>query len=127
MESKWTTFSEINPEHEYCAFANVGERKSVWTFFSAAMRARKMAQEMKTTKGIIGLRGRLGFLNREVAVVGVFENEDVLNEFAHTGQHAKCMEETKSMLKVMKTAKWSVFGSSLPPTIEDAIARTRNK
>jgi hypothetical protein len=84
-ETKWTTFSEVNPEREYCAFANVGERKSVWTFFTTAMRARKMAQEMKTTKGIIGLRGRLGFLNREVAIVGVFENEDVLNEFAHSG------------------------------------------
>jgi len=126
-EVKWTTFSDINPEREYCAFANVGERKSVWTFFSAMMRARKMTQQLKTTKGVIGVTGRLGFLNRGIAIVGVFENEDVLNEFAHSGQHAKCMEETKAMLKVMKTIKWSILGSSLPPTIDDAISRANAK
>lgn len=124
---KWTTFSEINPEREYFAFANVGERKSVWSYFSLLMGARKVAQQLKTTKGVIGLTGRLGFLNREVAIVGVFENEDVLNEFAHSGQHANCMEKTKSMVKVMNTAKWSVLGANLPPTIDDAISRTKNK
>ena len=73
--------------------------KASGLFFTAAMRARKMAQEMKSTKGIIGLRGRLGFLNREVAIVGVFENEDVLNEFAHNGQHAKCIVKVSLCLK----------------------------
>jgi len=124
---KWTTFSEINPEHEYCAFANVGERKSVWSYFSLLMGARKVAQQLKTAKGVIGLTGRLGFLNREVAIVGVFENEDAVNEFAHSGQHASCMEKTKSMVKVMKCVKWSVLGSNLPPTIDDAISRANAK
>jgi hypothetical protein len=124
---KWTTYSEVNPEREYFAFANVGERKSVWSYFSLLMGARKVAQQLEKTKGVIGLTGRLGFLNREIAIVGVFENEDVLNEFAHSGQHANCMEKTKSMVKVMRTAKWSILGSNLPPTIEDAISRTKSK
>jgi hypothetical protein len=124
---KWTTFTEVNPEREYFAFANVGERKSVWSYFSLLMGARKVAKQLEATKGAIGVTGRLGFLNKEVAIVGVFESEDVLNEFAHSGQHASCMEKTKSMVKVMNTANWTVLGSNLPPTVEDAINRTKNR
>jgi hypothetical protein len=126
-EVKWTTFSEINPDREYFAFANVGERKSIWSYFSLLMGAQKVVHQLETTKGAIGVMGRLGFLNRKLAIVGVFENEDALNEFAHSGQHAKCMEKTKSMVKVMKTVKWSMLGSNLPPTIDDAISRANAK
>jgi hypothetical protein len=122
-EVKWTTFSEIDPDREYFAFANVGERKSVWSYFSLLMGAQKVAKQLEKTKGAIGVTGRLGFLNKKIAIVGVFENEDALNEFAHSGQHASCMEKTKSMVKVMKCVKWSILGSNLPPTVDDAISR----
>jgi hypothetical protein len=120
---KWTTFSEIKPEREYYAFANVGERNSVWSYFSLLLGAQKVAKQLEATKGAIGITGRLGFLNKKLVVVGVFENEDALNEFAHSGQHANCMEKTKSKLKFMKCVKWNILGSNLPPTIEDAISR----
>ena len=125
---KWTTFSEVNPERDYLAFIEMGERKSVWSYFSFLMRARKVAKQLKTAKGVIGLTGRLGFLNREVVMVAVFENETALTEFAHSGQHANCMEITKHDVKGrMKTARWSISGSELPPKLDDAISRTKSK
>jgi hypothetical protein len=124
-EVKWTKFSEINPEREYFAFANVGERKSIWSYFSLIMGARNVAKQLAATKGVIGVTGRLGFLNKKLAIVGVFESEDIVNEFAHSGQHAACMEKTRSMVKVMKTVKWTVLGSNLPPSIDDAISRAK--
>ena len=124
---KWTTFSEINPDKEYFAFANVGELKSSWSYFSLLLGAQKVAKQLETTKGAIGITGRLGFLNKKLVVVGVFENEDVLNEFSHSGQHADCMEKTKSKLKAMKCVKWNILGSKLPPTVEDAISRANTK
>jgi hypothetical protein len=120
---KWTPFSEINPKREYFAFANVGERKSVWSYFSFLLGAQKVAKQLEATKGAIGLTGLLGFLNKKLVVVGVFENEEALSDFAHSGQHANCMEKTKSKLKALKCVKWNVLGSNLPPTIEDAINR----
>ena len=120
---KWTTFSEIDPEREYFAFANVGELKSSWSYFSLLMGAQKVAKQLEATKGAVGITGRLGFINKKLVVVGVFENEDALDQFAHSGQHASCMEKTKSKLKVMNCVKWNVLGSNLPPTIQDAINR----
>jgi hypothetical protein len=57
---KWTTFTEVNPEREYFAFANVGERKSVWSYFSLLMGARKVAKQLEATKGAIGVTGATG-------------------------------------------------------------------
>ena len=92
------------------------------------MRARKVAQQLQTAKGVIGIRGRLGFLNRKVVMVAVFEDENSLFEFAHSGQHANCMEVTAKDIKgKMKTAKWGISGSELPPRLDDAISRAENK
>lgn len=125
---KWTTFSEIEPERNYLAFIEMGERKSVWSYFSFLMRARKVAQQLKTAKGVIGIRGRLGFSNKEVVMVAVFEDETSLSEFANSGQHANCMEVTAEDIKgKMKTARWSILGSDLPPELDDAISRAKNK
>jgi hypothetical protein len=125
---KWTTFSEVDPEQEYLVFIEMGERKSVWSYFSFLMRAQKVAKQLETAKGVIGIRGRLGFLNKEVVMVAVFKDEKSLTEFAHSGQHANCMEITKQDIKgKMKTARWSISGSELPPKLDDAISRAKGK
>jgi hypothetical protein len=127
-EIKWTSLSEGNPKSEYLAFAEMGERKSVWSFFSFLMRARKVQAQLKTAKGLIGYTAKLGFANREIVMVAVFENQNALDEFAHTGQHANCMSITKDDLKGgMKYAKWNISGADLPPKLEDAINRIKNK
>jgi hypothetical protein len=127
-EIKWTPLSEVNPQSEYLAFAEMGERKSVWSFFSFLMRARKVQTQLNTAKGLIGYTARLGFSNREIVMAAVFENENALTEFAHTGQHANCMKITKSDLKGgMKYSKWSISGSAIPPKLEDAINRIKSK
>jgi hypothetical protein len=56
---KWTTFAEINPDSEYFAVANVGERKSVWSYFSLLMGAQKVIKQLEETKGAIGAMGDL--------------------------------------------------------------------
>ena len=126
-EVKWTSFSEVSPKQDYLAFIEMGERKSVWSYFKFLLRARKVVQQLESAKGIIGLRGRLGFLNREVVMVAVFEDSNALTEFAHSGQHANCMEVTKKDIKgKMKTARWSISGSDIPPKLDDAISRIKS-
>ena len=125
---KWELFSEVNPEQDYLAVIEMGERKSVWSYFSFLLRARKVGKQLKNTEGVIGLTGRLGFLNREVVLVAVFENENALTGFAHSGQHANCMEESKHAVKGgFKSAKWNISGSDLPPKLDDAISRIKSK
>ena len=44
-------------------------------------------------------------------------------EFAHAGQHGQCTERSKSGVKEMKSATWSISGSDLPLKLDDAINR----
>ena len=124
---KWEAFSEINPELEYLAVIEMGERKSVWSYFSFLLRARKVGKQLKNAKGVIGLTGRLGFLNREVVLVAIFENDNALTDFAHSGQHAKCMKESKNAVKGgFKSAKWHISGADIPPKLDDAINKIKS-
>ena len=128
VEQKWTQFGQVDSARQYLAFAENGERKSVLAFFKFMNRARKMQKQMASAKGFIGFRGKLGFLGKDVLMVAVFEDEATLNEFAHTGQHAACLAETKSDLKDgMKYAKWTITGSNVPPTLDDALNRIKNE
>ena len=128
VEMKWESLSEVDPKRDYLAFAEMGERKSAWSYFSWLMRSRKVAGQLKTAKGLIGFTARLEFWSKKVAMVAVFEDEKTLMGFAHAGQHAQCMEKSKSDLKEgMKSARWSVSGSDLPPKIDDAINKIQSQ
>ena len=123
----WTPLAEVNPQSEYLVFAGITERKSVWTFFSYLMRARKVQGQLNTTKGLIGYTARMEFLGKKLVNLTVWENESALAEFAHKGQHAECMEKAKAGLKPTQYVRWQISGSELPPKIEDAISRLQNQ
>ena len=121
VEIKWTALSEAKPENTYFAYAGYAERKSAWTYFPYLLRARKIQNQLETTKGLVGFTAKLEFLSKKVIQLAVFEDESVLRQFAHSGQHALCMAQTKSSLKWLKHATWNIPGSEIPPAIEDAI------
>jgi hypothetical protein len=126
VETKWESSSEVDPKREYIAYAAIGERNSVWSYFSVLMKALKVAKQLKTVKGAIAFTGRLGFLSKEDSMVAVFEDEKTLMEFAHAGQHAECMEQFKTVAK-WKRAKWSISGSALPLKWDDAMNRIQSQ
>jgi hypothetical protein len=127
VEIAWTSFSEVNPGSNYLAYAGYSERKSAWSYFSYLMRARKVQKQLNTAKGLVGFTARLEFFSRKVVQLAVFEDERALKAFAHTGQHALCMETTKSSMKWLKKATWSIPGSEVPPKLDDAINRIQSQ
>ena len=126
VEMKWKSLSEIDPKREYIAFAEIGERNSVWSYFSILMRARKVGKQLKTAKGLIEFTARLEFLSKKMGMVAVFEDEKTLMEFAHAGQHAQCMEQFKAVTKWQRV-KWSISGADIPLKIDDAINKIQTK
>lgn len=126
VEIKWTAISEVNPKSDYFAYAGYAVRKSAWSYFSYLMKARRVQKQLNQAKGLIGFTAKLGFFNRQVIQLAVFENENALKAFSHSGQHALCMETTKPSLKWLKNATWNILGSDIPPKIDDAIKRIGN-
>ena len=45
---------------------------------------------------------------------------------AHSGQHAKCIEQFKAVVKA-QSAEWKITGSDIPLKIDDAINRIQSK
>ena len=125
VEMKWTPLSEANPKREYIAFSEITERKSAWPYFSWLMRARKIAKQLETARGVIGYTARLEFLNKKAVMVAVFEDEQALMGFAHAGQHAQCMKQLKDTARFQR-AQWAIPGSAIPLKVDEAINRVKN-
>jgi hypothetical protein len=123
----WKSFSKVDPKRDYLAFALAGHRKSAWSFFSWAMPAGKVMKQLETTSGLIGYTSRMDFWSKKSEMVAVFEDEKTLMEFAHAGQHGQCTERSKSGVKEMKSATWSISGSDLPLKLDDAINRLQSQ
>ncbi len=124
VEIKWTPLSEFKPERTYIAYAGYAERKSVMSYFGFLLRSRKIQTQLETSKGLIGFTARLELFSKKVIQLAVFEDQASLKQFAHAGQHALCMSQTKSTMKWLKQATWNVAGSDIPPKIDEAISRT---
>ena len=125
VEMKWTPLLEANPKREYIAFSEIAERKSAWSYFSWLMRARKIAKQLETAKGVVGYTARLEFLSKKGVMVAVFEDEQALIGFAHAGQHAQCMKQQRITAKFQR-AQWTIPGSEIPLKIDEAINRVKN-
>lgn len=120
VETKWESSSKINPDHEYIAYTVIGKLNSRWSYFSMMMNGLRTGRQFKTAQGAIALTMRLEFFSKKSDMVAVFEGETSLKEFAHAGQHAKCMAQSKTMGSWKRT-KWSISGSALPLKLDDAI------
>lgn len=123
VTASWKTFQDVDPTKTYVAYAAYLERKSPWSFFSYLRRAGKIQKQLNTAKGLVGFTARLEFFSKKVAQLAVFSDIDALHEFAHSGQHALCSQQTKDTMNWMKKTTWNISGSELPPKLDDAISR----
>jgi hypothetical protein len=122
----WQSYKEADPSKTYLAYGALAERKTVWSFFSFLMRARKVQKQLETSRGVVGFTARLEFLSKKVVQLAVFDDANTLKEFSQTGQHVLCSEQTKASMKWLKNKTWSISGSEIPPKIEDAINKNQS-
>ena len=120
VEIKGESSTKIDPNHEYIAYTAIGKFNSRWSYFSMIMDSLKIFNQFKKAKGAIAFTGRLEFFSKKMDAVAVFEDDKSLKEFAHAGQHAKCMEKGNTVARWKRT-KWSISGSDLPLKYDDAI------
>jgi hypothetical protein len=123
VEIKWKFLKEAVPETKYLILAGFTNRRSLWTYLPYLNRSRKVGNQLNQATGLIGYTARMGFLSKELVNVTVWENESDLKKFTHEGAHLDCMEKTRKGLTPTEYVRWTVKGSQLPPTIDDACRR----
>ena len=123
----WQSFKDVDPSKTYVAYAAQLERKTAWSYFGFLMRFRKVQKQLISAKGLVGFTARCEFLSRKAAMLAVFDDENVLNDFAHSGQHALCREQGKASMNWYKKATWDILGSEIPPRLDDAIGRVQSQ
>lgn len=128
VKIEWTPYKEVDPQHEYTAFSQIGGLKSSLSLFSWYRRGKRVQEQLKTTKGFIGYTMDFGFWSKKGIIVGVFEDDKSLMDFAHSGQHANCMQISKADVNgKMNCYRWKIQGSEIPPKLEEVLAKFQSK
>ena len=126
VEISWKSFLEVNPESKYLAQTSLFERKGVWSFFSFLMQSRAVQGQLKAAKGLVGYSMRMEFLGKKGGVLSIWENEDALTKFAHSGQHSIGMKKFKPLMESYKVTKWEISGSDVPLKWEEAVKKSQS-
>ncbi len=128
VEVAWQAFIQPDPNVNYVAYAAYAERKSVFSYFNMLRKANRVSKQLSTAKGLVGFTARLEFSSKKIVQLAVFENQEALEAFAHSGQHALCIQDANKMgMNWFKKAFWSIPGSAVPPKIDEAISRIQNQ
>lgn len=127
VEVSWQSFKDVDPSKTYFAYAGYLERKTAWSYFGFLMRFRKVQKQLNSAKGLVGYTARCEFLSRKAAQIAIFDDENALKRFAHSGQHALCSEQAKAGMNWLRNTTWNILGSEVPPKLEDAINRVQSQ
>jgi hypothetical protein len=127
VEVSWQSFKDVDPSKTYLAYGAYLERKTAWSCFGFLMRFRKVQKQLNSAKGLVGYTARCEFLNRKAAQLAIFDDENALKRFAHSGQHALCSEQAKAGMNWLRNTTWNILGSEVPPKLEDAISRVQSQ
>lgn len=124
VKIKWTPYGEVDPQREYTAFSQIGKLKSSLSLFGWSRRGKKVQEQLKTTKGFIGYIMDFGFWSKKGIIVGVFEDDKSLMDFAPSGQHVNCMQTSKADVKgKMNCYRWKIKGAEIPLKIDEVLAK----
>jgi Domain of unknown function (DUF3291) len=84
----------------YAAIASL-KLKSVWGFFKLSLHGLKISNQAKKEKGFVSIKNTgFGYLHYTLTL---WENEEDLKRFAHSGAHREAMKESGALAQEIRT------------------------
>ena len=118
----WKSLGEPEPEREYLClltYLPLGRLSKLPAFLKYV---RAVQRQLDETEGVVGYALRAKPLSRRFWTLSAWENEERLSEFVRETPHRDAMSLSRS-LSGFKTTRFSVAGSSVPPSWDNALAR----
>jgi len=119
----WESLAEVTPNKEYIAVVTWGtnwlDKFYTWLYYAENIRNR-----LRKSKGIMGYSFRSQSKPNQMWTLSVWEDAEPLMRFVRGSLHSKARVDLKPGAGgKFKWARWSIQGSSVPPSWEDAIGR----
>lgn len=120
----WTSLVKPDPGRDYLfllSFLPLERARALPTFARFGVGIRR---QLATTPGLIGHSMKANLRPRHFWTLSVWEGEQALAEFVRRNPHGDVMSALERDMGKTTFVRWTAPGSAVPPTWEDAFARS---
>jgi hypothetical protein len=94
-------------------------------FLAFAGHDRRITRQLAEARGLLGYSKRGRPWAKQFWTLSAWEDEVALAAFVHGGSHARAVVDLQSRMGQTRFVRWTLPGSALPPTWDDALRRWR--
>jgi hypothetical protein len=121
--SPWRTFRSTEPERDYGALLSYLPLKSYWRIPHFFFYTAQVVKQLASAEGVLGFSVLARPLSKRFWTLFVWKNEAALRAFVQHPPHVHIMTALTPHTDETKFERWTVKGSELPLSWDDALSR----
>ncbi len=125
-ETKWRSYAEPRADGEYLALISYLPLTQMRMLPKFLSHTRAIQAQLNASRGLIGYALLARFLRRRFWTVSVWEDEQALTEFVRHVPHSAVMAALTPHLGRTEFVRWTIPGSAVPPTWDEALRRLQS-
>jgi len=122
-ELPWWSRSRPAPERDYLALLSYLPLDSSWRLPWFLLHTARIRRQLRASSGLIGYSLRAQFAAKRFWTLSAWEDEAALQAFVAAPPHAAVMTALAPHMAATGFTRWSVKGSDLPLSWDDALKR----
>jgi hypothetical protein len=123
LSSPWIASAPAQRDREYFATAEMITLKSFLAIPDFLYGRGLLESQLKSATGLQGHSTHTDSAGMRFCIIMVWESEEAFNDFAGSGAYLGLIEVLESRIARGMSARWTVKGSNVPPTLNDASQR----
>jgi hypothetical protein len=121
-EVSWIATARADPGREYLALVTYLPRKRYRSISGLIRDTGAIRNQLNDSRGLVGYSLRAQLLGKKAWTLSVWEDEDALQEFVRKTPHVDIMKSFGPELgQERKFVRWTLLGSDVPPTWDQAL------
>ena len=121
--TSWKSFGRAEPAQQYLVLLSFLPLKQGWRVPWFLFHTGRIVNQLKRSRGLLGYSLLAQPLARRFWTLSVWEDESALRGFVEAQPHARTIAMMAPHMDTTKFVRWTVKGSEIPPSWDDALRR----
>jgi heme-degrading monooxygenase HmoA len=121
----WRSFNVADPQRQYVILLSYLPLRHGWQIPQFLLHTARIMAQLRRSKGLLGFSLRAELLAKRFWTLSAWQNEAALQAFVRAQPHSQTMRAMASRMGATLFLRWTVKGSELPASWEEALRRWR--
>ena len=119
----WRSFKRTEPDRRYVCLVSYLPLASGRHVPGLLLYAMRITAQLRKSRGLLGYSLRAQLMTKEFWTLSAWEDEASLRDFVRAQPHGRAMTALVSYMGKTRFIRWTITGSEVPPSWEDALRR----